>query len=105
MRLIEYTTETQVYYTTGSIESNCNSILFLNTGTVDAIIDGVRLSIGQSLAIEGNENEINIKKYPIFFQDGGSPSDTGNLTIIRKIYLGSGAPSYANGRKPDPTNC
>jgi hypothetical protein len=106
IKLTEYTTETQVYYTAGVVQSNCNSLIFFCGGSNLCIIDGIMLQPNQSLAITGNENEINIKNYSFYFTDAlGGPVNTGYLTVIRKIYLGSSAPSYALGRKPDPSNC
>lgn len=83
MPCIQYTTETKVYVLTGSTDSNCNSILFINTGTSTVTIDGVTLQQGQQFRIDGNENEMLIKTYYFTFAAGG----TNSLTIVYKRYI------------------
>ena len=79
----QYTTETKVFFLTGSTDTNCNSVLFINTGTAAVTIDGVVLQQGQQFRVDGNENEILIKTYYFTFAAGG----TNSLTIVFKRYL------------------
>lgn len=98
----QYYTETRVYYNNGVVPSNCNSIIFVNTGTNPVSVDGLTLQPNQSFAITGNENEINTRSYDISFSGAGS----NGLSVIKKIYSGAVDDySYAQGRKPDPKNC
>ena len=79
----QYTTETKIFVLTGSTDSNCNSILFINTGTTAVTIDGVTLQQGQQFRIDGNQDEILIKTYYFTFATGG----TNSLTIVYKRYI------------------
>lgn len=83
MNCIQYTTETKVFVLTGSTDSNCNSILFINTGTSAVTIDGVVIQQGQQFRIDGNYAEILIKTYYFTFATGG----TNSLTIVYKRYI------------------
>jgi len=79
----KYITETKVILSNGSTDSNCNSILFVNTGTNNVTIDGLTLVPNQSWEVSGNKDEINVKTYYFTFS-----SATGSaLTIIYKRYL------------------
>jgi len=79
----KYVTETKIFFTNKSTDSNCNSILFVNTGTNNVEIDGLRLVPNQSWEVSGNKDEINVKTYYFTFS-----SATGSaLTIIYKRYL------------------
>lgn len=79
----KYITETKIFFTNGSSDSNCNSILFVNTGTSNVTIDGLQLVPNQSWEITGNRDEINIKTYYFTF---ASLTEAG-LTIIYKRYI------------------
>lgn len=72
----------QQYQINNSIPSNCNAITFVNIGTVDCYVNKFLLTAGSSLAIEGNENEMDTTFYSIFFTGGA-----GNLSVIRKFYV------------------
>jgi hypothetical protein len=80
---IQYTTETKVFVLTGSTDSNCNSILFINTGTSAVTIDGVTIQQGQQFRVDGNYMEILVKTYYFTFAAGGVNS----LTVVFKRYL------------------
>lgn len=104
MNITKYTTTTEVFYNQTEIKSDCNSILFVNTGTTNAIVDGLLLNPGQQLQISGNECELNVKSYPVAFQAlTGESTNIGSVTVIRKFFVKYG--SYADGRKPDIKNC
>jgi hypothetical protein len=83
MNCIQYTTETKIFVLTGSTDSNCNSILFINTGTSAVTIDGVTIQQGQQFRIDGNYMEILIKTYYFTFASGGGNS----LTVVYKRYI------------------
>ncbi len=83
MNCIQYTTETKIFVLTGSTDSNCNSILFINTGTSAVTIDGVTIQQGQQLRIDGNYMEILVKTFYFTFAAGG----TNSLTVVYKRYI------------------
>jgi len=80
---IQYITETKIFFQTGSTPSNCNSILFVNTGIINVIIDGLQLVPNQSWTVDGNQGEINLKTYYFTFASGAGAG----LTVIYKRYL------------------
>lgn len=79
----QYITETKIFTSGSQTDSNCNSLLFVNTGTDPVNIDGLVLQPSQSWAIEGNQDEILIKVYSFSFTGSTGP----NLTVIFKRYL------------------
>lgn len=79
----QYITETKIYVANNSTATNCNSVLFINTGTASVNIDGLVLQPNQSWAITGNENEMLVKIYYFNFDTTG----VANLTVIYKRYL------------------
>jgi hypothetical protein len=81
----KYITETKVFYSNSQTESNCNTVLFVNTGTSSVTIDGFTLTSGQSLSILGNRGELNVKTYTFTF-DPNDPKTS--LTVIYKRYIG-----------------
>lgn len=79
----KFITETKIYVQGGQTDSNCNSLLFINTG-IDAVnVDGLVLNQNQSWSIEGNFNEMLIKVYSFSFLTQNNPA----LTIIYKRYV------------------
>lgn len=83
MNCRQYITETKIYTNNSSTATNCNSLLFVNTGTATVNIDGLVLQPNQSWAIDGNQNEMLVKIYYFNFGTTG----VANLTIIYKRYL------------------
>lgn len=79
----QYITETKIFTQSSSTDSNCNSLIFVNTGTSNVNIDGLVLTPNQSLNITGNENEVNVKIYYFNFTGAG----TNGLTILFKRYI------------------
>jgi len=79
----KYITETKIFFETGSTDSNANSLLFVNTGTVNVNIDGLLLVPNQSWEISGNRDEINVKTYYFTFAAGAGAG----LSVIFKRYL------------------
>lgn len=80
-----YITETKVFYVNSQTESNCNTILFVNTGSSTVTIDGFSLTAGQSLSILGNRGELNVKTYAFTFDPADQKT---SLTVIYKRYVG-----------------
>lgn len=79
----KYRTEFLQYTSDDTIISNCNSIAFINGGAVAVTIDKFVLAAGAALAIDGNENEINVTTYRITF----AGATNGVLTVIRKYFV------------------
>jgi hypothetical protein len=74
-----YTAENSQY-----IESDCNSLVFINKGTSNVIIENVLLYPSQSLAIDGNLSEYTTQR---FFVNFGTSTTGNNCVIIRKRYI------------------
>jgi len=79
----QYITETKIFYSNNQTDSNCNSIIFINTGSVNVSVDNVTLQPSQSLTIDGNRDEMNVKTYNFQFTAGTGPQ----LTVIYKRYV------------------
>lgn len=79
----KYITETKIVYSNIQVDSNCNSIIFFNTGTSNVFVDNIKITPGTSINIAGNRDEILIKVYDILFIAPG----TNALTIIYKRYV------------------
>jgi hypothetical protein len=79
----KYRTEFLQYTADDNIQSNCNSIAFINSGTVPVTIDKFVLAAGAALAIDGNESEQNITTYRATF----AGATNGVLTVIRKYFV------------------
>ena len=83
MNCKRYITETKIYTQGGQIDTNCNSVLFVNTGIDVVNVDGLNLQPNQSWSIDGNADEMNIKTYSFKFLTTSGPS----LTSIQKRYV------------------
>ena len=79
----KFITETKVYSASNSTDTNCNSVIFVNTGTTNVTIDGFTLTPNQSWNITGNENEVLVKVYYFNFSGTG----TNSLTVLFKRYV------------------
>lgn len=77
-----YYTEVLQYTSNYNLQSHCNAISFTNTGTTIAYINKYALAIGATLNISGNFGEIDTTEYKLNF-----PANTGEITVIRKIYI------------------
>jgi hypothetical protein len=85
MKLQKYITETKLYYLSGQTPTNCNSIIFYNTGSSKVIIDGIPLTQLQQIVITGSWCELLVKQYSFeFVQTAESRNE---LTIIYKKYV------------------
>lgn len=73
------------YRTSGLVDSpiNVNSTTFVNNGTATVLINNeFLLAVGDSLKIEGNENEIDVTKYKLTFE---TPAG-GLVTVFTKQF-------------------
>ena len=70
------------YNENNRIDSLCNEIAFINTGTTNMFIKKYLIVPGQSLNISGNNDEIDITAYDLSFTGG-----VGNCTVVRKFYV------------------
>jgi hypothetical protein len=79
----QYITETKLFYSNNQTDTNCNSIIFINSGSVNVSVDNVLLTPNQTLAIDGNRDEILVKVYEFNFAAGSNPQ----LTVVFKRYI------------------
>jgi hypothetical protein len=80
--MTKYTPVFIAYNTAQSIPTDCNSIIFINLGTSNAVIENITLAPSQSFVIDGNENEETNVTLQINFTGGGQ----NNLVVVKKIY-------------------
>jgi hypothetical protein len=80
--MIKYTPVFIAYNTAQSIPTDCNSIIFINLGTSNAVIENITLAPSQSFVIDGNENEETNVTLQINFTGGGQ----NNLVVVKKIF-------------------
>ena len=77
-----YTPVFIAYNTAQSIPTDCNSIIFINSGTTNAVIENVILAPSQSFVIDGNELEYTTATLQINFTGTGQ----NNLIVVKKIF-------------------
>ena len=77
-----YTPVFIAYNTAQSIPTDCNSIIFINSGTTNAVIENVILTPSQSFVIDGNELEYTTATLQINFTGAGQ----NNLIVVKKIF-------------------
>ena len=80
--MTKYTPVFIAYNTSQSIPTDCNSIIFINLGTSNAVIENITLAPSQSFVIDGNENEETNVTLQINFTGGGQ----NNLVVVKKIF-------------------
>jgi hypothetical protein len=80
--MTKYTPVFIAYNTAQSIPTDCNSIIFINLGTSNAVIENITLAPSQSFVIDGNENEETNVTLQINFTGGGQ----NNLVVVKKIF-------------------
>ena len=83
-QLIEFTESSQIVTLSGMIESNCNSIEFINIGTDTVNVLGYPIQQGYSMVRPGNVGEINRTNYAATFANAAG--QTQKLLVIRKNY-------------------
>lgn len=83
-RYINYLVDVQNYVDSQRIESNCNGILFYNTGTVTVTVQGFPILPGSSWGVDGNWGEFDTTYYTVAFP----PNSTGvqSVHVVRKTY-------------------
>ena len=64
------------------IKSDCGDFTIINTGTSNAILNGVTIVPGAQYVSKANEGELNVTIYSLGFDNTG----TNQVTLIRKIY-------------------
>lgn len=79
---MNYRTEFTQYTQNTVITGNCNSITFINTGTINVQVNQFVLTPDAQLTIGGNENEIDVTNYQINFQG----VTNGVISVIKKIF-------------------
>jgi hypothetical protein len=80
--MTKYTPVFIAYNTPQSIPTDCNSIIFINLGTSNAIIENILLAPSQSFVIDGNENEETNATLQVNFSGSGQ----NNLVVVKKIF-------------------
>jgi hypothetical protein len=80
--MTHYTPVFIAYNTAQSIPTDCNSIIFINSGTTNAVIENVILAPSQSFVIDGNELEYTTATLQINFTGAGQ----NNLVVVKKIF-------------------
>lgn len=82
--LLEFRTFITAYSFGQVVESNCNSITFLNTGTNIMNVENVAFQPSQSISFNGNIGEITNQFFNLSFTDIGGISEA---TIFAKKYV------------------
>jgi hypothetical protein len=82
--VLKYATDFYTADTSQYIETDCNTITFVNYGTSQVLIENVPLQANQSLSISGNAGEVTNQK---FFVNFGTSATGNNCVIIRKRYI------------------
>jgi archaellum component FlaF (FlaF/FlaG flagellin family) len=90
IRLISETRKYKVdflqYTTTGSVLSNCGDITFYNSGSNPVTINNaILLYQGQSVSIQGNNDEMDTTTYTFSFPSSTTLSS--NLIVVRKNFI------------------
>ena len=81
---IDVTFSEQFYNQSGSVDSRCNGISFINIGTEPVSVLGYELQQGQTFTPSMNLGERDVTNYTITFGNGlGSKL----LLVIRKYYV------------------
>ena len=80
----KYYEDFQLYNQPQELRSDCNSLTLINIGTASAFINGTEILPGNQYVILGNENELNITRYRLSFDNLGG---TEAVKVIRKIYV------------------
>ncbi len=82
--LIPFTENSQIVTQSGMIESNCNSIEFINIGTDTVTVLGYPIQQGYSMVRPGNVGEFNKTNYSATFSNAAGTIQ--QLLVIRKNY-------------------
>lgn len=81
--LIPFSANYQIYNNSGSVESNCQGILFINLGTDTVTVLGYPMAQGQQVTVPCNIGEIDRTNYNVVFSNTTTDQ---RLLVIRKNY-------------------
>ena len=84
IKILNFTTDFYTVDTSQYVESDCNTITFINYGLPVVNIESVPLQQNQSFSISGNAGELTTQK---FFVNFGNSVTGNNCVIVRKRYL------------------
>jgi hypothetical protein len=80
--MINFYEKFELVNTPQEIIADCNSLTIVNTGTVNAVVNGLEIAPAAQYYAPGNESEFNSTRYRLSFTAAG----TQQVLIIRKIY-------------------
>lgn len=80
--MIDFYEKFELVNTPQEIIADCNSLTIVNTGTVNAVVNGLELAPAAQYYAPGNESEFNTTRYRLSFTAVG----TQQVLVIRKIY-------------------
>jgi hypothetical protein len=80
--MINFYEKFELVNTPQEIIADCNSLTIVNTGTVNAVVNGLEFTPGSQYYAPGNESEFNSTRYRLSFTGAG----TQQVLVIRKIY-------------------
>lgn len=83
MELIPFSANDELVTASGSVESNCTGITFINLGQSVCTVLSVPLAANQSLTIPCNIGEIDRTNYSVKFDNVSTDK---RLVVIRKNY-------------------
>lgn len=82
-RLVSFSASSQIVVQSGSVESNCNGMVFINIGTDTVTILGYPLTTGQQFSVPCNIGEVDETNYIIQF---AGITVNQQCLVIRKEY-------------------
>lgn len=85
IKLLEFNTAFYQVDTAKYVESDCNSITFINYGTSVAYIENIQLQPNQSFEIPGSSGEYTKQRFYVRFSTGVGLVN--NLTVVLKRYV------------------
>ena len=80
--MIDFYEKFELVNTPQEIIADCNSLTIVNTGTVNAVVNGLEIAPAAQYYAPGNESEFNSTRYRLSFTGLG----TQQVLVIRKIY-------------------
>lgn len=83
MELIKYTHSFTIITNSGQVESNCNSILFINIGADKCTVMGYPLAQSQQITFDGSVGELCVTNFSVRFENVSTDK---RLLVIKKTY-------------------
>lgn len=80
--MIDFYEKFELVNTPQEIIADCNSLTIVNTGTVNAVVNGLEIAPAAQYYAPGNESEFNSTRYRLSFTAAGNQQ----VLVIRKIY-------------------